>query len=94
MGFLDYFHDDGSETKCCCYCSDMRQMFPKSLKIKTFKAILTIIIIIIIKKNWQQYIFFQTSNKVHSYGSDGLLTLSFKASPTQKAVPNSNQVTS
>lgn len=50
MGFLDYFHDDGSETKCCCYCSDMRQMFPKSLKIKTFKAILTIIIIIIKKK--------------------------------------------
>lgn len=68
-------------------------MFPKSLKIKTFKAILTIIIIVI-KKNWQQYIFFQTSNKVHSYGSDGLLTLAFKASSTLKAYPNSNQVTS
>lgn len=46
------------------------------------------------KKKWQQYIFFQTSNKVHSYGSDGLLTLTFKASPIHKSYPNLKQVTS
>lgn len=35
------------------------------------------------KKNLATLFFFHTSSKVHGSGSDGLLTLTFKASPTQ-----------